>query len=132
MIARDWTGPLVDDGAGKPRLAREWARAVLPYAVAGTGRAEVELHLRGHLETLHDALLAEPADRAAAARIGAELAALTPARPEPLEATVVVLGDRLLADLGLDETTFAGPLHRLVGGLAAGYAGALAAPVRPG
>jgi hypothetical protein len=40
---------------------------------------------------------------------------------------VAVLGDRLLSELGLDEVTFAGPLHGLLGSLAAGYARALAA-----
>jgi len=90
-------------------------------------RAEVELHLRGHLETLHDALLAEPPDAPAADGVGAGLVALSLDRPEALAATVAVLGDRLLTELGLDEVTFAAPLHALLGALAAGYARALAA-----
>lgn len=106
---------------------REWARSVAPYAAVTVPRAEIELHLRGHLETLHDAVLAEPVDRARAAAIGAALVELRLTRPEALEATVVVLADRLLADLGLDGVTFAGPLNQVLGALAAGYARALAA-----
>ena len=41
--------------------------------------------------------------------------------------TVAVLGDRLLTDLGLDESTFRAALHVLLGAIAAGYARALAA-----
>jgi hypothetical protein len=125
--ARNWSGAWSGDEPGKPGLARDWARAVLPTAAA---RAVVELQLRGHLETLHDALLAEPPDRRAAARVGADLVILAPAGPEVVEATVTLLGDRLLADLGLDEVTFARPLHALLGALAGGYAQALAAAVR--
>ena len=123
--ARDWSGPWVEGSPGKPRLAREWAQAVTPYTAAS--RAAVELLLRGHLETLHDALVAEPPDRPAAAGIGTALVVLAPARPEVIESTVTLLADRLLADLGLDEITFAGPLHMLLGALAGGYARALAA-----
>lgn len=129
--ARDWTGPWVGEDPGKPRLVREWAQAVLPHADAdGISRAAVELLLRGHLESLHDALLADPPDRAVAAGVGTALVVLAPGRPEVIEATVTVLGGRLLADLGLDEMTFAGPLHTLLGALAGGYARALAADAR--
>jgi hypothetical protein len=124
--ARDWTAPWEPVAAGKPALARDWAQAVTP---AGAPRPEVEL--RTHLETLHDALLAEPPDRRAAERVGAALVARGLDDPDELAATVAVLGDRLLAELGLDEVTFAGPLHSLLGALAAGYARALAAPGRP-
>lgn len=126
--ARDWSGTWVGEDPGKPRLAREWAQAVLPHATAG--RPAVELLLRGHLETLHDALLADPPDRAVAVGVGTALVVLAPARAEVIEATVTLLGDRLLADLGLDEVTFAGPLHALLGALAGGYARALAADAR--
>ena len=132
MPARDWSPPGLRDEPGKPRLARDWARAVAPYAAGDVSRAEIELHLRGHLETLHDAVLAEPPDRTAATAVGAALVALTLTRPEAVEATVVVLGDRLLGDLGLDGVTFTGALHALLGALAAGYARALAGEVGPG
>jgi hypothetical protein len=126
--SRDWSGRWVEDGPGKPRLARVWAQAVTPHASAG--RPAVELLLRGHLETLHDALVAQPPDRAAAVGIGTALVVLAPARPEVIEATVTLLGDRLLEELGLDGVTFAGPLHALLGALAGGYARALAADAR--
>ncbi|HST65890.1 MAG TPA: hypothetical protein VLM05_11945 [Mycobacteriales bacterium] len=127
MRAHDWTAPWQPAAAGKPALARDWAQAITAFGPAGTARAEVELHLRRHLEALHDALLAEPPDGAAAERVGAALVRLDLRDPDALAATVAVLGDRLLPELGLDGVTFAGPLHRLLGALAAGYARALAA-----
>jgi hypothetical protein len=126
---RGWSRP-GPDGPGKSRLAREWATALVPAAPAGRLRAEIELHLRRHLETMHDALLAEPVDRAAAAAVGAALVELGMTRPEAVAATVALLADRLLADLGLDEVTFGAGLHALLGALAGGYAGALS--TRPG
>lgn len=125
MAAHEWADPWQEALPGKPALARDWAQAVTPFGPAGTVRAGVELHLRGHLETLHDALLAEPPDAPAAAKVGAALVGLAPDRPEVIGVTIAVLGDRLLAELGLDEVTFAGPLHGLLGALAAGYARAL-------
>ena len=127
MAARDWTAPWQQVAAGKPALARLWAQAVTPLGPAGTVRAEVELQLRPHLETLHDAVLADPPDNGAAERVGAALVGRGLDDPAALAATIAVLGDRLLAELGLDEATFAGPLHTLLGSLAAGYARALVA-----
>jgi hypothetical protein len=123
VAARNWSAPWHTPAAGKPALAHDWAQAVTP---PGMPRAEVELDLRRHLETLHDALLAVPPDKGAAARVGAALVGRGLSDPDALAATVAVLGDRLLSELGLDEVTFAGPLHTLLGALAAGYARALA------
>lgn len=125
VAARDWTGPWREATAGKPALAHEWAQAVTAYGSEDLVRAEVELLLRGHLETLHDALLAEPPDRTAAAGVGAALVTLDGDRPEMLAATLTVLADRLLVELGLDGPTFAGPMHALLGALAAGFTRAL-------
>lgn len=119
MAARSWSGPWQQVPAGKPALARDWAQAVVSV---GTPRAEVELHLRRHLESLHDALLAVPVDAAAAERVGASLAAQCDADPQALATTIALLGDRLLAEIGLDEVTFLSPLHLLLGSLAAGFA----------
>jgi hypothetical protein len=125
VVGRDWTAPWQQVAAGKPALARQWAQAVTPLGPAGTVRAEIELQLRPHLETLHDAVLADPPDTGAAERVGAALAGRGVDDPAALAATIAVLGDRLLAELGLDEVTFACPLHTLLGALAAGYARAL-------
>jgi hypothetical protein len=113
--------------AGKPALARDWATALVPYAPVGIGRPDVQLQLRRHLETLHDALLAEPPDTAAAGGIGAELVERGLTDPEALAVTISVLGDRLLAELGLDEATFHRALNSLLGALAAGTLRALLA-----
>jgi hypothetical protein len=126
VAARNWAGPWQHVPAGKPALARDWATALAPFAAPGTARAELQLHLRPHLETLHDAVLAEPPDGAAAAQVGVALAESGLVDPEAVAVTVAVLGDRLLVELGLDEATFRGPLHRLLGAIAAGYARALA------
>jgi hypothetical protein len=125
VAARDWTAPWQQVTAGKPALARHWSQAVTPFGPAGTVRAEVELLLRPHLEALHDAVLADPPDTGAAERVGAALVGRGLDDPAALAATIAVLGDRLLPELGLDEVTFAGPLHTLLGALAAGYARAL-------
>ncbi|HYT10099.1 MAG TPA: hypothetical protein VEL73_05495 [Mycobacteriales bacterium] len=130
MAAREWSRPPPDDRWGKARLAREWAQALAPYVPRPASRAEIELHLRGHLESLHDALLAEPVDRAAAVAVGTALIELRLTRPEVLDVTMVVLANALLADLGLDGVTFSGPLNALLGALAGGYARALADQVR--
>jgi hypothetical protein len=122
VAARTWAGPWQHHPAGKQALARDWAKALTPFGPAGTGRPELQLHLRRHLETLHDAVLAEPPDTAAAAQVERGLV-----DPESLAVTVAVLGDRLLAELGLDEPTFRGALHQLLGAIAAGYARALSA-----
>ena len=67
----------------------------------------MQLHLRRHLETLHDALLAEPPDTAAAAgRSAPRWSRHGLTDPDALAVTIAVLGDRLLAELGLDESTF--------------------------
>jgi hypothetical protein len=123
---REWSRAEPPDGPGKSGLARDWATALCLHSPAARPRAEIELHLRGHLESLHDALLAEPVDRAAGATIGAGLVELGLVRPEALDVSVVILADRLLVALGLDEVTFGRGVHALLGALAAGYARALA------
>jgi hypothetical protein len=127
VAARNWAGPWQHVPAGKPALARDWAIALTPFAAPDTVRSEVQLHLRRHLETLHDAVLAEPPDTAAAGGVGAALVEHGLVDPDAIAVTITVLGDRLLTDLGLDESTFRGPQHVLLGVLAAGYARALAA-----
>ena len=126
MAARHWAGPWQHVPAGKPALARDWAKALAPFAAPDAGRPEVQLHLRRHLETLHDAVLAEPPDTAAAAGVGAALVEHGLVDADAIAVSIAVLGDRLLADLGLDESTFRPALHGLLGAVAAGYARALA------
>jgi hypothetical protein len=120
---RRGSGP--DDRTPKSQLARDWARAVAMLAYRPTSRAEIELHLRGYLETLHDALLSEPFAAEPARGIGADLVGIHLTKPEAIEVTLVVLADRLLADLGLDTYTFQPHLNRLLGALALGYTKAL-------
>ena len=127
MAARNWAGPWQHVPAGKPALARDWAKALAPFAAPGAGPPEVQLHLRRHLETLHDAVLAEPPDTTAAAGVGAELVEHGLVDADAIAVSIAVLGDRLLADLGLDESTFRPALHALLGAVAAGFARALAA-----
>jgi hypothetical protein len=117
------SGP--EDRTLKSQLARDWAQAVASLAYKPTTRAEIELYLRGHLETLHDALLAEPFSAEPGRRIGASLVRIYLTKPETVEATLVVLADRLLTDLGLDTYTFQYQLNRLLGALAQGFCQAL-------
>jgi len=127
VAARNWAGPWQHVPAGKPALARDWAKALAPFAAPDAGRPEVQLQLRRHLETLHDAVLAEPPDTGAAAGVGAALVEHGLVDTDAIAVSIAVLGDRLLADLGLDESTFRPALHALLGAVAAGYARALAA-----
>jgi len=127
VAARNWAGPWQHVPAGKPALARDWAKALAPFAAPGAGPPEVQLHLRRHLETLHDAVLAEPPDATAATGVGAALVEHGLVDADAIAVSIAVLGDRLLADLGLDESTFRPALHALLGAVAAGYARALAA-----
>jgi hypothetical protein len=127
VAARNWAGPWQHVPAGKPALARDWAKALAPFAAPGAGPPEVQLHLRRHLETLHDAVLAEPPDATAAAGVGAALVEHGLVDADAIAVSIAVLGDRLLADLGLDESTFRPALHALLGAVAAGYSRALAA-----
>lgn len=120
---RRGSGP--DDRTPKSQLARDWARAVAMLAYRPTSRAEIELHLRGYLETMHDALLAEPFGAEPARQIGAALVGIHLTKPEAIEVTLVVLADRLLADLGLDSYTFQPHMNRLLAALALGYTKAL-------
>jgi hypothetical protein len=122
---REGRGPGADERSPKSQLARDWARAVASLAYRPTPRAEIELHLRSHLETLHDALLAEPFRAEPGRRIGASLIRIHLTRPETIEATLVILADRLLTDLGLDTYTFQTQLNRLLAALAQGYTRAL-------
>jgi len=127
VAVRNWAGPWQHVPAGKPALARDWAKALAPFAAPDAGRPEVQLHLRRHLETLHDAVLAEPPDTTAAAGVGAALVEHGLVDADAIAVSIAVLGDRLLAELGLDESTFRPALHALLGAVAAGYARALAA-----
>ena len=125
MAARNWAGPWQHVPAGKQALARDWAKALTPFSPPSVAGPEVQLHLRRHLESLHDAVLAEPPDTAAAAGVGAALVEHGLVDPQAIAVTIAMLGDRLLTELGLDESTFRSPLQALLGAIAAGYAQAL-------
>lgn len=120
-----WRRSSAEDRTLKSQLARDWAQAVASLAYRPTTRAEIELYLRSHLETLHDALLADPFSPEPGRRIGASLVRIHLTKPETVEETVVLLADRLLTDLGLDTYTFQPQLNRLLGALAQGFAKAL-------
>jgi hypothetical protein len=120
-----WRRPGGEDRTLKSQLARDWAQAVASLAYQPTTRAEIELYLRSHLETLHDALLAQPFSAEPGRDIGASLIRIHLTKPEAVEATLVLLADRLLTDLGLDTYTFQHQLNRLLGALAQGFTKAL-------
>ena len=120
-----WHRPSGEDRTLKSQLARDWAQAVASLAYRPTTRAEIELYLRSHLETLHDALLAQPFSAEPGREIGASLIRIHLTKPETVEETLVLLADRLLTDLGLDTYTFQHQLNRLLGALAQGFTKAL-------
>jgi hypothetical protein len=120
-----WRRSSGEDRTLKSQLARDWAQAVASLAYRPTTRAEIEIYLRGHLETLHDALLAQPFTPEPGREIGASLVRIHLTKPETVEETLVLLSDRLLGDLGLDTYTFQPQLNRLLGALAQGFTRAL-------
>jgi hypothetical protein len=120
-----WRRSSAEDRTLKSQLARDWAQAVAALAYRPTTRPEIELYLRSHLETLHDALLADPFSAEPGRRIGASLVRIHLTKPEAVEETLVLLADRLLTDLGLDTYTFQPQLNRLLGALAQGFTRAL-------
>lgn len=120
-----WRRSSGEDRTLKSQLARDWAQAVASLAYRPTTRAEIELYLRSHLETLHDALLAQPFSAEPGRQIGASLVRIHLTKPETVEETLVLLADRLLTDLGLDTYTFQHQLNRLLGALAQGFTRAL-------
>ncbi|HVQ93370.1 MAG TPA: hypothetical protein VMU51_20185 [Mycobacteriales bacterium] len=120
-----WRRSTAEDRTLKSQLARDWAQAVASLAYRPTARAEIELYLRSHLETLHDALLAQPFSAEPGRQIGASLVRIHLTKPETVEQTLVLLADRLLTDLGLDTYTFQHQLNRLLGALAQGFTRAL-------
>jgi hypothetical protein len=122
---RGWRRSGAEERTLKSQLARDWAQAVASVAYRPITRAEIELYLRSHLETLHDALLADPFSAEPGRRIGAGLVRIHLTRPEAVEETLVLLADRLLTDLGLDTYTFQPHLNRLLGALAHGFTRAL-------
>ncbi|MEN3362063.1 MAG: diguanylate cyclase [Mycobacteriales bacterium] len=120
-----WRRSSAEDRTVKSQLARDWAQAIASLAYRPTTRAEIELYLRSHLETLHDALLAQPFSAEPGREIGASLVRIHLTKPETVEQTLVLLADRLLTDLGLDTYTFQHQLNRLLGALAQGFTRAL-------
>jgi hypothetical protein len=120
-----WRRSGAEDRTLKSQLARDWAQAVASLAYRPTTRAEIELYLRSHLETLHDALLADPFSAEPGRQIGASLVRIYLTKPETVEETLVLLANRLLTDLGLDTYTFQPQLNRLLGALAQGFCKAL-------
>jgi diguanylate cyclase (GGDEF)-like protein/PAS domain S-box-containing protein len=112
-------------GPGRDRFARAWAEAITGTSYVPLSVAEVEEHLRGLTDLLTHALFSEPFAPAPSAQVGAALVAAHFTGTDALGRTVAVLGEGLLAHLGIDTPELRVRLAGLQGALAAGYAQAL-------
>lgn len=112
------------------RLGLDWARVVAPFAYTPTTVPELEFHLRGHVEALYDALLAEEFQPDAGYSAGVALVVLHLTKPEVVEASQVFLADRLLTEFALDLDAYLPRLVRLLAALAHGYSRALSQRAR--
>ena len=112
------------------RLGLDWARVIAPFAYAPTTVPELEFHLRGHVESLYDALLRQPFQPDAGYSAGVALVVLHMTKPEAIEASHIFLADRLLTDLDLDPAAHQPHLIRLLAAFAHGYARALSQRAR--
>jgi diguanylate cyclase (GGDEF)-like protein len=111
--------------AGMAAFARAWAKAVTGTCYLTMTQVELEEFLLGLTGRLAEAVHAEPLSPLVGHRIGADLVAAHLTSAEGLGRTIEVLELRLLRDLGLSGDDLRDRMARLLGSVAAGYAGAL-------
>ncbi|MFC5056950.1 PAS domain S-box protein, partial [Saccharothrix xinjiangensis] len=112
--------------AGAESFARTWATAVIGSSYVPMTRAEVAEHLQALTEVLVHALHASPFRTAPGYEIGARLVEAHFTGTDTLGRTVQLLGDDLLAELGVPrDELMRSRLAALQGALSAGYARAL-------
>ncbi|RKT51575.1 putative bifunctional diguanylate cyclase/phosphodiesterase [Saccharothrix australiensis] len=112
--------------AGAESFARTWATAVIGSSYVPMTRAEVAEHLQALTEVLVHALYASPFRTAPGYEIGARLVEAHFTGTDTLGRSVQLLGDDLLAELGIaPDELMRSRLAALQGALAAGYARAL-------
>jgi hypothetical protein len=107
---------------GNAALARDWAWELASVEHMGCSRREVELRLRGVVDTLVGMLLAESFSAQLARQIGANLVGLNATKPEALRRTLLLLTDRLLDGQPMSAEAGRDRLTRLLIELTAGWA----------
>jgi hypothetical protein len=103
-------------------LIRDWAWELASVEYVGLSRAEIELRLRGQVDTLLGLLHAESFSACPARQVGAYLVDLNATQPEALRRTLLLLTDRLLTDQPINPEAGRYRLSRLVIELATGWA----------
>jgi diguanylate cyclase (GGDEF)-like protein/PAS domain S-box-containing protein len=117
-----WSAAPVDGSDGLITLAREWAVAAINTSHSPVSRSDIELVLTGIATHLAALLRADPFDPRPAAEDGRRLVAENLNTSAALNATLSLLGARLLGAAGLPATPRSlDRLARLTGALAAGY-----------
>nr|BFE47509.1 cyclic Di-GMP phosphodiesterase RmdA [Saccharothrix mutabilis subsp. capreolus] len=112
--------------AGAESFARTWATAVIGSSYVPMTRTEVAEHLQALTEVLVHALHASPFRTAPGYEIGARLVEAHFTGTDTLGRTIQLLGDDLLAELGIaPDELMRSRLAALQGALSAGYARAL-------
>jgi hypothetical protein len=102
-------------------LTRAWAWELASVEYLGVSRGEIELRLRGQLDTLVGLLLADPFSPQPARQVGADLVDLKATQSEALRRTLLLLTDRLLTDQPISAEAGRYRLSRLLIELAVGW-----------
>jgi diguanylate cyclase (GGDEF)-like protein/PAS domain S-box-containing protein len=111
---------------GAESFARIWAAAVIGTSYVPMTRAEVVAHLHCLTDQLVEALFTNPFRAATGYQVGAKLVEAHFTGTESLSRTIHLIGDELLAELGVvEDERMRSRLAALQGALSAGYAQAL-------
>ena len=114
-------GPLPGRQAARAAFARSWVRAVAHANFLPGGRARARAVLEALTDRLVAAIAAEPFDEAAGYPIGTELVAANVSSPAALGASITLLSQRLLTDLGVTDPAAPARLPELLGQLIVGF-----------
>jgi diguanylate cyclase len=106
-------------------FTRRWARTVCDHAVVLQSGAETYGVLEKLVRRFADALVAEPFTSEPGYQIGADLVTAQVATPQALGSTSMLISERLLHDLQLQDRHASGRLAGLLGAMVTGFTTAL-------
>ena len=106
-------------------FAERWASALAWTSYVPLSRAERIALLTSYAQRLVDSLTADEFSTTIAYEVGTAMVRADFAAPETLGATIRLLDENLVTVAGMDDATGRPRLSQLLGGLAAGYTGAL-------
>src|SRR5512147_596639 len=98
-------------------FARLWARRIAGTAFVPGGQRRTHAVLRGLVDRLVAAVVADPPDTDAGYRVGSDLVAAKVADPEVLGRSLTLLDQRLIAELGIAVPGAADRLRTVLGAM---------------